>query len=89
MFIAHKRVAAEGDFVFLFERKDSIIPVFLKHGEKYQCILGAFLHDDMIGKEFGSIVVALSTFLICRLLLKLEINTCTCYDPLQKCGLCR
>lgn len=89
MFIANKRVAAEGDFVFLFERKDSIIPVFLKHGEKYQCILGAFLHDDMIGKEFGSIVVTLSTFLICRLLLKPEINICTCCDPLQKCGLCR
>lgn len=66
MFIAHKRVAEEGDFVFLFERKDSIIPVFLKHGEKYQCILGAFLHDDMIGKEYGSIVVSISFFVICR-----------------------
>ena len=66
MFIAHKRVAAEGDLVFLYERRDSIIPVFLKHGEKYQCILGAFLHDDMIGKEYGSTVLVLPTLLICR-----------------------
>ena len=43
--------------VILYERKDSLIPITVTKGEKYSCILGAFCHDDMIGKEYGSIVI--------------------------------
>ena len=43
--------------VILYERKDSLIPITVTKGEKYSCILGAFHHDDMIGKEYGSIVI--------------------------------
>lgn len=53
---AHRRIACEGDLVILYERKDSITPVILKHGAKYQSLYGAFLHDDIIGKEYGSVV---------------------------------
>ena len=87
MNLAHKRTAAEGDFVFLYERKDSIIPVFLKHGEKYQCILGAFLHDDMIGKEFGSIVKCGVISFFCRLLHKQGIGIFICCAQQPRCGL--
>ena len=53
---AHRRVAREGDLVILYERKDAITPVVLKSGDKYQSLFGAFLHDSIIGKEYGSVV---------------------------------
>ena len=65
MNLSHKRIAEKGDLVILYERKDSLTPVTLTPGEKYQCILGAFLHDDIIGKEYGSIV---SGTLFCQLI---------------------
>lgn len=63
---AYKRIAQEGDLVILYERKDAITPVVLKHGDKYQSLFGSFLHDNIIGKEYGSIVINLLILFICR-----------------------
>ena len=57
MNLPNRRSIHEGDMVILYERKDSLIPITVTKGEKYSCILGAFCHDDMIGKEYGSIVI--------------------------------
>lgn len=75
MFQGHRRVAKEGDLAIIYERKDSIVPVILKSGEKYQSIFGAFLHDSMIGKEYGSVVRFPSISLTSRLLPNREIST--------------
>ena len=56
MNLSHHRVIKEGDLVILYERKDSLIPITVTKGEKYSCILGAFIHDQMIGKEYGCLV---------------------------------
>lgn len=56
MNLSHHRIIKEGDLVILYERKDSLIPITVTKGEKYSCILGAFIHDQMIGKEFGCLV---------------------------------
>ena len=69
-----RRIAREGDLVILYERKDAITPVILKAGDKYQSLFGAFLHDDIIGKEYGSIVEFSFILVKCRLRRNLEIN---------------
>lgn len=78
MFQGHQRVAKEGGLVIIYERKDSIVPVILKSGDKYQSIFGAFLHDNMIGKEYGSVVRPPSRSFTTRSHPRREISTCTC-----------
>ena len=87
MNISHKRIIQEGDRVILYERKDSLIPITVKKGEKYSCILGAFQHDSMIGKEYGSLVGVGWRGLNIRSLRKREINICMLWNPLLNCGL--
>lgn len=73
----------------LYERKDSIVPVILKAGDKYQSVFGAFLHSSIIGKEYGSVVGAFCRLTSLRLRPRRETSTCTCCSRQPSCGRAR
>eukprot|EP00596_Hydrurales_sp_CCMP1899_P006836 CAMPEP_0119045494 /NCGR_PEP_ID=MMETSP1177-20130426/40407_1 /TAXON_ID=2985 /ORGANISM="Ochromonas sp, Strain CCMP1899" /LENGTH=393 /DNA_ID=CAMNT_0007017405 /DNA_START=295 /DNA_END=1476 /DNA_ORIENTATION=- len=50
-----------GDLVIVYERHDSLNHVYLSRGTILNNKFGAFYHDDLIGKAFGSKVVSRST----------------------------
>lgn len=66
-FIARKesetgpRIMKHGDLVIVYERHDSLNHVYLSKGAILNNKFGAFYHDDLIGKAFGSKVVSRST----------------------------
>lgn len=51
-----KRIVQEGDLVILYERYDKTTAIYVKAGESFQNQLGSFMHNDMIGKPYGSLV---------------------------------
>lgn len=51
-----KRIVQEGDLVILYERYDRTTAIYVKSGESFQNQLGSFMHNDMIGKPYGSLV---------------------------------
>lgn len=55
-----KRIVQEGDLVILYERYDRTTAIYVKAGESFQNQLGSFMHNDMIGKPYGSLVWPLS-----------------------------
>eukprot|EP01039_Chlorochromonas_danica_P010161 gene10161-11245_t len=55
------RVMKAGDLVVIYERHDSLDHLYLKHGMIFQNKFGAFHHNDMIGKPFGSKIASRSS----------------------------
>jgi hypothetical protein len=49
-----RRPFQAGDLAIVVERHDSYVPVYLRAGEKHMNRVGAFHHDDIIGRPFGS-----------------------------------
>ncbi|KAJ4452400.1 putative tRNA methyltransferase complex subunit Cpd1 [Paratrimastix pyriformis] len=56
--MAEEDFTKEGDNVILYEGLDKMQALKLKHGEIHQNRFGAFYHDDIIGKLWGSKIVA-------------------------------
>lgn len=54
---SNHRIIEEGDLVLLYENHESINPIYIKKGQIYNNRYGHFHHDDMIGKEYGSLVL--------------------------------
>lgn len=48
------RLMQDGDLVIVYERHDCMDFIFFKSGDVFQNRFGAFPHDDVIGKPFGS-----------------------------------
>lgn len=48
------RLMQAGDVVIIYERHDSLDHLYLEAGASFTNRFGYFLHDDMIGKPFGS-----------------------------------
>jgi tRNA (adenine57-N1/adenine58-N1)-methyltransferase len=53
-------IMEDGSLVILYQRHDSMEHLYLKAGGRYDCRFGNFLHDDFIGKPFGSKIAARS-----------------------------
>ncbi|GMM51922.1 tRNA 1-methyladenosine methyltransferase subunit [Starmerella bacillaris] len=58
MFLNSKRIIEEGDLVLIWISRTVIRPVYLKKDEALQTKFGHFLHNDMIGRPFGSQISA-------------------------------
>ena len=54
MEIEKKGAIKYGDLIILYEGGDSIKYFTLEKGKAFQNRFGAFKHDDMVGKNFGS-----------------------------------
>lgn len=54
-----RRPFQAGDMTIVVERHDSFVPLYLTPGEKHMTRLGAFSHDDIIGRSFGAKVSVL------------------------------
>eukprot|EP00011_Vannellida_sp_DIVA3-517-6-12_P011781 CAMPEP_0114624754 /NCGR_PEP_ID=MMETSP0168-20121206/10925_1 /TAXON_ID=95228 ORGANISM="Vannella sp., Strain DIVA3 517/6/12" /NCGR_SAMPLE_ID=MMETSP0168 /ASSEMBLY_ACC=CAM_ASM_000044 /LENGTH=362 /DNA_ID=CAMNT_0001836029 /DNA_START=43 /DNA_END=1127 /DNA_ORIENTATION=- len=52
------RVAEEGNAVVLYAGKERVTSLRLRRGDVYNCRFGAFPHDHMIGRRFGSKISA-------------------------------
>lgn len=48
------RLMQDGDLVIVYERHDCLDHCYLKAGDELQNKFGRFLHNDMIGKPFGT-----------------------------------
>jgi tRNA (adenine57-N1/adenine58-N1)-methyltransferase catalytic subunit len=55
------RLMQDGDLVVVYERHDSLDHIYLKTGKIFQNKYGAFHHNDMIGKPFGTKIASKST----------------------------
>jgi tRNA (adenine57-N1/adenine58-N1)-methyltransferase len=55
------RLMADGDLVIVYERHDALSHIYLSTNEIFNNKFGAFHHNDMIGKPFGSKVVSKCT----------------------------
>ena len=53
-FSEYKDLIKEGDQVIAWLARDNLKPIIVKSGEVFNTRYGAFPHDDMIGKAFGS-----------------------------------
>ncbi len=45
---------ADGDLVIVYERHDTLTHIYLSKDQIFQNKFGAFHHNDIIGKPFGS-----------------------------------
>jgi tRNA methyltransferase complex GCD14 subunit len=55
------RLMQHGDLTIIYERHDSLNHVYLSRGEILNNKFGAFYHDDLIGRPFGSKIVSRNT----------------------------
>lgn len=55
------RLMKHADLVIIYERHDSLNHIYLSRGEILNNKFGAFYHDDLIGKPFGSKIVSRNT----------------------------
>ncbi|KAG0170806.1 tRNA (adenine(58)-N(1))-methyltransferase catalytic subunit trmt61a [Apophysomyces sp. BC1034] len=53
-----KKYIEEGDLVIVYLTRESMSPIFVKADDEVHNRFGIFKHNDMIGKEFGSKMVA-------------------------------
>jgi len=52
--LARKDVIQEGDWIILYESFENVRSVKVTRGELYSNQFGAYRHNDMIGKPYGS-----------------------------------
>lgn len=55
------RLMKHGDLTIIYERHDSLNHIYLSTGEILNNKFGAFYHDDIIGKPFGSKIISRNT----------------------------
>ena len=55
------RLMKHGDLTIIYERHDSLNHVYLSRGDILNNKFGAFYHDDLIGRPFGSKIVSRNT----------------------------
>ncbi len=52
--LRHPKLIQDGDLVVIYIRHDSLDHLYVKKGKTFNNKFGAFHHDDIIGKPFGS-----------------------------------
>lgn len=51
----------DGDLILIYENKETIKCITLEKGKVFQNKFGAFKHDDIVGKPFGSKIISEKT----------------------------